>query len=250
MSESEGTRDPRASARGPSQLPKRFYLRAAIEPEAGAFALKLDGRAARTPARQALAVPSRVLGEAIAAEWEAQAEIIDPSTMPVTRLANAALDGVAGRLDDVRASISAYARTDLLCYRAAEPPSLVLRQAELWDPIIHSVESRLGARFVLSEGVMHVAQPETTLAALDAEIAGFDEPFRLAGLNLATTLTGSVLIALALAWGEVDEHAAWMAAHLDEDWNISQWGEDAEAAERRISRRADFAAAALALSGE
>jgi chaperone required for assembly of F1-ATPase len=250
MSEPDSTKDPRASARGPSQLPKRFYAHAAVEPEAGRFILKLDGRPARTPARHVLAVPSRALGEAIATEWEGQAEIIDPSTMPVTRLANAALDGVAGRLHEVAGSIAAYARTDLLCYRAAEPPALVQRQAKLWDPIVRSVERRIGTRFVMSEGVMHVAQPETTLAALDAEIAGFEEPFRLAGLNLATTLTGSVLIALALAWHEIDEHAAWTAAHLDEDWNISQWGEDAEAAERRMSRRADFGAAVLALSGD
>jgi chaperone required for assembly of F1-ATPase len=124
----------------------------------------------------------------------------------------------------------------------------VRRQREAWDPILRWAEERLGVRFVLAEGVMHVAQPDGSLAALSAALAGYDDPFRLAGLHIATTLTGSALIALALAEGALGVEAAWEAAHVDEDWNISQWGADAEALERRARRSMDFAAAALALS--
>ena len=149
---------------------------------------------------------------------------------------------------EVRRPLVEYAGADLLYYRAGEPEGLVARQRAAWDPILGWAEQRFGARFVLAEGVMHVAQPEATLAQIAAAIEDFDEPFRLAGLSLATTLTGSALIALALAEGALDVEAAWSAAHVDEDWNIFKWGEDAEAMRRRALRLADFRAAALALA--
>ena len=167
--------------------------------------------------------------------------------MPVTRLANSAIDGVASRQPDVRKPILDYATADLLYYRAGEPEGLVARQREAWDPVIAWAERRFGGRFVLAEGVVHVAQPEGTLSAIAAAIESFDEPFRLAGLSLATALTGSALIALALAESALDVDAAWGAAHVDEDWNILKWGEDAEAQRRRTRRFADFRAAGLAL---
>jgi chaperone required for assembly of F1-ATPase len=201
-----------------------------------------------TPGKRPLAVPRRGLADAIAAEWNGQGEFIDPASMPVTRLANSAIDGVAPRMDDVRKPLVEYAGTDLLHYRAGEPEALVARQREAWDPILAWAERRYAVRFVLAEGVMHVAQPEATLQAIRTAIESFDEPFRLAGLSLATTLTGSALIALALAEGALDAEAAWSAAHVDEDWNISKWGEDAEAMRRRALRLADFRAAALALA--
>jgi chaperone required for assembly of F1-ATPase len=227
--------------------PKRFYSAARMDAEEGGFTLRLDGRVARTPARNVLAVRSPSLADAIAAEWSGQGEQIDPATMPVTRLANSAIDGVAPRLVEVRAEILAYAKTDLLCYRAGEPEGLVQRQHAAWDPLLGWAEERFG-RFVMAEGFVHVAQPETTIAALGRAIEAFDDPFRLAGLALATTLTGSALIALALSENAADAETAWSAAHVDEDWNISQWGEDAEAAARRAQRFVDFQAAALALT--
>jgi chaperone required for assembly of F1-ATPase len=226
---------------------KRFYQHAAMEREEGGYTLRLDGKRAMTPGRRPLAVPEARLADAIVAEWEGQGATIDPLSMPVTRLANSAIDGVSERAEEVRREVLAYAGADLLYYRAGAPDGLVRRQEALWNPLIAAAEARYGVRFVLAEGVVHVAQPGPTLKALAQAIASFDDPFRLTGLSLATTLTGSALIALALAAGEIDADAAWAAAHVDEDWNISQWGEDAEAAKRRLNRLADFRAAALAL---
>jgi chaperone required for assembly of F1-ATPase len=227
--------------------PKRFYAKVETTEEGGLFVLRLDGKRAMTPGKNPLAVPRRDLAEAIAAEWAGQGEFIAPVSMPVTRLANSAIDGVATRQAEVRKPIVDYAGADLLCYRAGEPEELVRRQQDAWDPILAWAERRFGGRFVLSEGVVHVAQLAKTLDALRGAIETFDEPFRLAGLSLATTLTGSVLIALALAEGALDVDSAWAAAHVDEDWNIFKWGEDAEAAKRRQQRFDDFKAAALAI---
>jgi chaperone required for assembly of F1-ATPase len=227
---------------------RRFYERVEMRLEDAGYALTLDGRRAMTPARRPLVVPKN-LADAVAAEWEAQSAEIDPSSMPVTRLANTAIDGVAARLHEVRQDVLAYAGTDLLCYRATEPDELVRRQDAAWNPILAWAEKRFGVRFALAAGLVHVAQPQETQTALAAALAGLDDPFRLAGLHLATTLTGSALIALALAEGAVDVDGAWAAAHVDEDWNISKWGEDSEAMARRAARFADFRAAALAVRG-
>ncbi len=245
----DGGDDPMEAARRLTAPPKqkRFYEDARMEPEEGGFTLRLDGRRAMTPGRKPLVVPQARLAEAIAAEWNAQTEVIDPAAMPVTRLANTAIDGVAAQADEVRAQIVNYAGTDLLCYRAPEPAGLAERQHAAWDPILAWAEQHHAVRFVLAEGFVHAEQPAETLAAITEAVAAFDEPFRLTGLHLATTLTGSALIALALADGALSTEAAWSAAHVDEDWNIAQWGEDAEAAARRAQRFTDFRAAALAL---
>jgi chaperone required for assembly of F1-ATPase len=226
---------------------RRFYKKTEMTEEEGGFVLRLDGKRAMTPGKNPLAVPRRDLADAIVAEWDAQGEFITPASMPVTRLANSAIDGVASRLAEVWAGVLAYAGTDLLYYRAGEPEGLVERQHAAWDPIVAWAEKRFGVRFVLAEGVMHVAQPKPTLAAIRAAVEPFDDPFRLAGLSLATNLSGSALIALALAEGALDVDAAWKAAHVDEDWNIEKWGEDADAMARRVKRLADFRAAALGL---
>jgi chaperone required for assembly of F1-ATPase len=249
MTDEEQPPDPRTKARRLAAPPKqtRFYKTVEMPEEDGGFALRLDGRRAMTPGKRRLIVPHAHLAAAIVAEWEAQQSEIDPATMPVTRLANSAIDGVANRIPEVRQDIAAYTATDLLYYRAGEPEELVARQSARWDPILVWAEQRFGVRFILAEGVMHVAQPETTLSALSAAIAIHEDSFVLAGLSLATTLTGSALIALALADGKLDADAAWRAAHVDEDWNIAQWGEDAEAADRRARRFMDFRAAVLAL---
>jgi chaperone required for assembly of F1-ATPase len=224
-------------------LPRRFYRDARVEARDGAFVLTLDGRPARTPGRQALAVPTLALGEAVAAEWQAQGDEVDPSTMPLTRLANSAIDGVAPNMTGVTDDLRKYAGSDLVCYRAGEPERLAAAQAAAWDPILAWAHGALGARFVLSEGVTFVAQPERALEAVRTNLARVSCPFAVAALHVMTTLTGSVLIALAHAAGALSAENAWAAAHVDERFQESMWGDDEEALRRRALRRDEFLAA-------
>jgi len=243
------THDPMRAARDAMRpvLAKRFYKQASVGERAGVFALLLDGKPAKTPAKHALAMPSRALAEAVAAEWAAQGERIDPATMPLTRLVHAAIDRVADDAAAVAEEIAKYAGSDLLFYRAAEPPGLVAAQAEHWDPVLAWAEQVWGVRLVRSEGMRHVAQPDALLAAVRAEVARFAPPFALAALASLTNLSGSALLALALARGRLTVGAAWAAAHVDEDWNVKRWGEDALAARLRATRFAEFKAAARML---
>lgn len=228
--------------------PKRFYRAASAEPAGdGTFVLQLDGRPARTPARAPLALPTVALGEAVAVEWRAQGEQIDPATMPLTRLANTAIDGIAREIDAVRADLARYAGSDLVVYRAGAPDRLVSQQAAAWDPVLDWAQSALGARFVLSEGVMFVEQPESSLERVRERLAREGSPFRLGALHVMTTLTGSLLLALMHAGGALSSDAAWAAAHVDELFQESQWGQDAEAAARRDARRSEFEAASRLL---
>jgi chaperone required for assembly of F1-ATPase len=229
-------------------LPKRFYKIADIAPEGGSFALTLDGRGALTPAKNPLVLSTRALAELIAQEWAGQWEAIDPTLMPATRIANSAIDGVASNLSAVRDEIAGYAAADLLCYRAAEPEALVKAQAAAFDPVLDWAREALGARFLLSEGIRHVAQPQSALAAVDAALAAIGDPFALAALHVATTLTGSALLALAMSMGRLSPEAAWRAAHVDEDFQISQWGADAEDEARRAARWREMEAAAKVLA--
>ena len=227
-------------------LPRRFYETAATAAVADGYAVRLDDKPVRTPARRVLAAPTLVLAEAIAAEWQAQKDVIDPAKMPLTRLANAIIDGVADAPQPVAAEIAKYLASDLLLYRAGAPPGLVERQAQHWDPILYWARRALGVDFKLGEGVVHVAQPEAALAAARAAIPL--EPWRLGAVHAMTTLTGSALIALAMARGALSADAAWQAAHVDEDWNLAQWGRDEMAAARREFRFAEFQAAATVLA--
>jgi chaperone required for assembly of F1-ATPase len=224
-------------------LPKRFYKEAGVEDRDGLFFLVLDGRTAKTPNRQELAVPSRDLAEVLASEWAAQGAEIDPSTMPVTRIVNSAIDGVAPRQAEVVDDLVRYAGSDLTYYRAGEPERLARAQDEAWGPILNWARDTYGARFSLAEGVMHVAQPDEAVAAIRGAVEEYDSPFTLAALHVMTTLTGSVLIALAHASRAIDADQAWAAAHVDEHYQESLWGEDYEAMERRRRREADFRAA-------
>jgi chaperone required for assembly of F1-ATPase len=226
-------------------MPKRFYKEAeAVEMEGG-FAVQLDGRTARTTSRNRLVLPSRALAQAVAAEFAAQGDQIDAMSMPVLRIVNPALDSVAGMMAEVREDIAAYAGSDLLCYRAAEPERLVARQDAVWTPVIRRAEAETGARFILAQGVMHQAQPGPTLSKFAAALErATPDPFTLAAAHVMTTLTGSALLALSVTAGWLDADAAWAAAHLDEDWTIEHWGEDAEASARRGARRIEFMAAA------
>ncbi|WP_427022917.1 ATP12 family chaperone protein [Aureimonas ureilytica] len=229
------------------ELPKRFYKEVALVEDEGGFVIRLDGRPVRTPSRAALRVPARRVAEELAAEWERQATHIDPATMPMTRLVNTVLDGVAPDPQSVADDLGRYAETDLLAYRAAEPERLAQRQAEGWDPVIGWAEAKTGESFARGVGVMFVAQPASTVEALRALVRAEADPFRLAALHQVTTLTGSLLLALALADGFLEVERAWALAHIDEDWNIEQWGEDAEAQARRANRYEDMRMAALML---
>jgi chaperone required for assembly of F1-ATPase len=226
-------------------LPKRFYKEAGVEERDGQFLLTLDGRTAKTPSKQPLAVPTRGLAEAMAEEWQGQGGEIDPSTMPVTRIVNSAIDGVAPRQAEVVDDLVRYAGSDLVYYRAGEPERLARSQDAAWRPVLDWAKDTHGARFSLGEGVMHVAQPDEAVAAIRRAIEQIRSPFALAALHVMTTLSGSVLIALAHASRHLDVDQAWAAAHVDELYQESVWGEDYEAMERRRRREADFKAASL-----
>lgn len=226
-------------------LRKRFYEQAGVAPTGDSFEVTLDGKPVRTPARHPLAAPTRELAQAIADEWQAQKDVIDPAAMPLTRLANSIIDGVAASPDPVRDEVAKFLGSDLLFYRADGPEKLTERQAQAWDPIVEWAARELGARFILVEGVVFAAQPEEAVAAAAKAIP--TDPWRLGAVNSATTLTGSALLALALAQGAVSPEQAWAAAHVDEDWQMEQWGRDSLAMERRAHREAEMAAAAKIL---
>jgi chaperone required for assembly of F1-ATPase len=220
---------------------KRFYKAAAAAPAEGGWRILLDGRPVRTPARAELKVPSAALGEAIAAEWQAQGETIEPRAMVLTGLANAAIDRVGPDRDAFGQGLARYGETDLLCYRADGPEALVARQAATWDPLLTWARRRFDVDFELVAGIMHRAQPERTVSQLARAVAALDH-WVLAALSPIVTVSGSLVIALALAEGEVDPETAWTAATVDEAWQTEQWGEDAEAAAMLASRRRDFEA--------
>ncbi|WP_186398036.1 ATP12 family chaperone protein [Stappia sp. P2PMeth1] len=247
--EAGGTTDPVERARTLSrrELPKRFYKEVGIvRQEDGLHAVHLDGRTVKTTGRNLLALAEEEIAARIAAEWAAQSKEIDPATMPLTRIANAAIDAVPARAGEVADDVTAYAGNDLLFYRADGPQTLIERQNAAWGPVIGWAEARFGGRFVLAEGVMPVRQDAALLARIRQALSPL-APLHLTALHVATTLGGSALLALALMEGEMTADAAWSAAFVDEDWNIEQWGEDLEAAALRAARRRDFDAAAVVL---
>ncbi|MDI1346613.1 MAG: ATPase [Pseudolabrys sp.] len=240
--------DPMVSARqgARASLRKRFYKQAQIGENTGeGFPLLLDGKQVMTPARKALVAPMRALAEAIAQEWEAQAEVIDPFAMPLTRLANVVIDAIARKPAPVHDEIVQYLGSDLVCYRADTPPGLVERQRQEWDPVLAWARDALGARFILIEGVVYAAQPEQAIWAAAASIP--TDAWRLGAVASIMTLTGSALIGLAVNAGALDPAAAWKAAHVDEDYQMSQWGLDDMALARREGRFAEFMAAVTVL---
>ncbi len=233
----------RQSAHGPQR--RRFYKAAEVAASEEGFALTLDGRPVKTPGRRAVAAPVRSIAETMAAEWNAQGEMLDPLSMPMTRLANSVIDGVTDRREAVADDIAKYFGSDLLFYRAGHPEGLVARQAQHWNPVLDWARETLGAHFMLAEGIIHVRQPDAALAAARAALpAG---PWPLGALHVVTAITGSALLGLALARGARDADAVWAAANVDEDWNFATWGEDAEALARRAAAHRDFGAAARVL---
>lgn len=223
---------------------KRFYTLASV----GADNLVLlDGRPVKTPGRAPLAPPSASLAAAIADEWNEQSETIDPRSMPLTGLANAAIDRIATARDAFAQGLAVFGESDLLCYRAEGPAPLVARQDELWDPILAWATGRYDIAFEVTGGITHIAQPPETVARLAAAVHARG-PWELAGLSPLVTVSGSLVIALALAEGAIGLGPAWAAGSLDEQWQIDQWGDDAEAVQALANRRADFTAAARFLS--
>ncbi len=240
--------DPTHAARRASrpQSRRRFYQRVEVEHSEGALRVVLDGRPVRTPGRRVLAAPTRALAQALAAEWEAQHDVVDPARMPLTRLANTIIDGVTDAPAAVIEEAAKYLASDLVCYRADGPEGLVARQRQAWDPVLAWANDALDARFIVVQGgIVFAAQPAQALAAAHAAIPR--DPWRLGAFHAITTLTGSALIALALARGILSVASAWSAAHVDEDWNMELWGCDELALERRAARFAEMKAAARVL---
>ena len=234
------TDDPPNTEKKPA-LPKRFYKAAAVEAKAGGYAVTLDGKVAKTPGRRPMLLPTPASADLVAQEFQAQTEWIDPVSMPVMRLCNSVIDGVAGQEGAVADDAAKYAGSDLLCYRGTFPEGLIARQNAAWDPVLQWFSEAHGLKFQAIAGIIHVAQPEASLKRV-RELLGHFNAFELAAAHQMTTLMGSVLLAIALVEQSIDPETAWTAAHVDEDWEISQWGEDAEAVERRRHRKAEFLA--------
>lgn len=228
-------------------LPKRFYTSVATITVERGHSIVLDGRPVRTPQRSQLIVPTEALAAVLADEWQSQGEHIDPATMPASRIVNSTIDAVVPNLSTVRADIVAFAGSDALCYRADEPADLAARQAEAWDPVLAWARDELGAAFKTQVGIVHVEQPTQTLEAIARSVDTLSA-FEVAPLHVMTTLTGSAVLALAVAHGRLSAGEAWDAAHIDEDWQIAKWGEDWEAKERRQRRWKDMQAAAQILA--
>jgi chaperone required for assembly of F1-ATPase len=221
---------------------RRFYDKATVEGEPEGFGILLDGKPVRTPGRRLLAAPTPALAEAMAGEWNSQQDVIDPAAMPLTRLANSIIDGVAQTPQPVADEIAQYLASDLVFYRAEGPQALVERQARHWDPVVAWARDVLGAPFVLAAGIMFIEQPEEAITAARAAIP--QDPWRLGAVSSMTTLTGSALLALAFLRGRLSEEEAWAAAHVDEDWNMEFWGREQRALERRAGRFVEMLAAA------
>ena len=218
--------------------PKRFWQTAEVVADADGFAIALDGRSVKTPAKALLSVPTRKMADAIAAEWDAQQDKVDPNTMPFTRSANAAIDKVTVQHAEVADMLAAYGDSDLLCYRAETPAALVARQAAAWDPLLDWAEDTLGARLTPRGGVMHVAQDPVALQILSDKTHALSA-FQLAAFHDLVSLSGSLILGFATALNKVDAQDVWDLSRLDEIWQEEQWGIDADAqTQMRIKRDA------------
>ena len=222
---------------------KRFWKTAEAIADGPGWAIRLDGRPVRTPERALLVVPGEALARAIAAEWDAQGEEIDPGTMPMTGFANATLDRVLPALGTFRGQIAAYAESDLLCYRADGPAELIAHQQAHWDPLLDWARGAHGIDFAITAGILPVDQPARTLAALRGAVEALP-PWLLAPAATLTQISGTLVGTLALLGGATEAEALFEAASLDERWQAEQRGEDAEAADRLAARRTEFLNAA------
>jgi len=217
-------------------LPKRFYKLVSVGVDRD---ILLDGRVVKTPMKAKLVLPTQALAEAVADEWRAQVDVINPALMPLTKLANTAIDRVALERPHIAGEVVAFAGNDLVCYRAETPPDLVALHALAWDPVLHWAQLHLNVAFKTTKGVIHVPQAAEALRAVEHHVAGLDA-YALTAVHNAMTLTGSALLALMLHARAISGEACWAAAHVDEDYQASQWGEDFEAVARRKHRKMEF----------
>ena len=221
----------------------RFWSSAEAVTVEGGWGVRLDERPLRTPGRSALVVPTEPLAQAIATEWAEARETVDPRAMPLTGLANAAIDRVGEDRAAFVAGLARYAEADLACYRAEGPQTLAERQRESWDALVGWARRRFDVDFAVTTGIVHVAQPRPTVERLAHEVAALDS-FRLAGLSPLVTIGGSLVAALAVLEGALTADDAWQSVSIDERWQIEKWGSDSEAEAAIANRRRDFLAAA------
>jgi chaperone required for assembly of F1-ATPase len=219
-------------------LPKRFFKSVTVTDQ---FGIALDGRIVKTSLKAPLILPNRTLADAVAAEWDAQIEVIDPHVMPLTKLANTAIDRADSDRSKYMAEILEFAGSDMVCYGAVHPEGLAARQKEHWDPVIKWAQSDLNANFVSVGTITHRLQPAEALNALEVHVSGLG-PFQFVALHNLTTLTGSALLAAMVVAGKIPAEDAWAAANVDEDWQIATWGKDDEAMARREGRLREFSA--------
>jgi chaperone required for assembly of F1-ATPase len=222
---------------------KRFYKNVSVVPGEGGFQVLLDGRGVKTPAGKSLALPTQSLADAIAGEWRTQGDVVEPTSMPLLRLANTAIDGIAANRDQTIAAILRFGENDLLCYRADAPPALVRRQSEGWDRWIAWADRALGAKLTVVDGLTHADQPAAAMAALGAAVARQDD-FALAGLHVIASVTGSLVLGLAVAMGELSAADAFALSRIDEAHQAETWGTDAEAEARAASLATEVGRAA------
>lgn len=225
---------------------KRFWKAVSVSRIDGGWTVRLDERPVKTPARTELTLPNEALAQSIAGEWESVGETIDPRAMPLTGLANAAIDRVGPDKQAFAQGLARYAETDLLCYRAGGPAALVARQQAAWDPLLAWARRRYDVDFAITDGLMHVAQPPATVERLGHAVSALD-PFQLAAISPVVTIGGSLVAALAVVEKAVEPAAAWEAVSFDERWQLEQWGADDEAQAALDIRRRDFLAGAAFL---
>ena len=216
---------------------KRFWETARVAEADGGYTVVLDGRSVKTPAKSGLIVPTRTLAQEIAKEWDAQVDDVNPETMPLTRAANAAIDKVAHQFDEVASLIAAYGETDLLCYRADRPQELVLRQETAWDPLLVWAKDQFSASLITGKGVMHITQPAQAIERLDAQVRQLT-PFQLTAFHDLVSISGSLVLGLAVIHQRLDADSAWAMSRIDETWQAEQWGQDDEALEQAANKHA------------
>lgn len=219
--------------------PKRFWTAAAVVPQDGGFTVHLDNRPVKTPAKQPLLLPTEALAALIAAEWDAQTGLVNPETMPVTRMANSAIDKVVPQYDEVATLLTAYGETDHLCYRATHPAKLIARQAEAWDPLLLWATKALQAPLRTTAGIVHVAQDPEVMQHLHQRVLGLGN-FRLAAVHDLVSISGSLVLAFAVGHGHLTAAEGWRLSRIDEDWQIELWGEDEDAAAASALKREAF----------
>ncbi|MCV6596496.1 MAG: ATPase [Mangrovicoccus sp.] len=220
-------------------IPRRFWTKAEVTTAPEGYGIALDGRALRTPAKAQMILPSRPLAEAVAAEWRAQEEKIDPLSMPFTRTVNSAIDNVAKNHSQIAEMIAAYGESDLLCYRAESPAELVARQAAAWDPLLDWAAGEFGAPLEIGAGLIHVAQPESSLKILAQKVHDLDA-FRMAAFHDLVALSGSLIIGFAVLDKFLPADTLWERSRLDEIWQQEHWGEDEDAAHIIARKREEF----------